>query len=116
MKEKIFREYEMFQNVRIFLLDKNKDNLEILKEKTSMYSNIEVDNSGLIRAMIEFFIKNQELLKDLVPFVGETMGFVIEKKITEMFAKNCSDTEIEKATGIGKELIKQLRKKTKSLP
>lgn len=110
MRPKQLTESELFRTLNILLSDKNKQQLEDLKEKASLLADVEIDNSGLIRGLIDYFDKHPEELKKVVPYIKELKGYNVLMKFNEMIAENKSDEEIEKELGIGKKIISKVKK------
>lgn len=111
MKNKNVTESELFRKANILLLDKNKDHLEELKEKISLLANVEIDNSGFIRGVIEYFYENQEELKKLVNTVKNYKGYNILMDFNELMGQNKSIEDINKRTGIGMEILKNIEER-----
>lgn len=105
------RETELFKGLNILLLEKNKLHLEVIKEKASLLANMEVDNSGLIRAFIEYFYKNQDELKDVIEYVKEYKGYKVLEDFKQMFIENKSDEEIEEKVGVARDITAKIRKR-----
>lgn len=113
MRNKQLTESELFRKLNILLLDKNKEQLEEIKEKASLLANVEIDNSGLVRGIISYFHENQEELKKVIPYVKEAKGYNILMKFNEMIAENKNTKEIEKELGIGFEIVDKVKDKYK---
>lgn len=111
MRKKQLTETELFRRINILLLDKNKEQLEMIKEKISLLSNVEIDNSGFVRGVIEYYADNPEELKKLVPYVKEAKGYNILLKFNEMIAQNKTPKEIEEKLGISIEIVDEIKKK-----
>ena len=110
---KKIKETELFQRVNVLLLDRNKQQLQDLKEQLSLLGNIEVDNSALMRGMLDYFSDNPDELDKLVPYVKKTKGYHILKELHQMMDNNKTMGEIEKRLGISVELIEKLEEKQK---
>lgn len=104
-------ETELFRAINILLLDRNKEHLDELKAKLSLISNIEMDNSGLLRAIVEYLYDHQELLPQIIPYATKYKGFVIHQEFVRMLEENKSPEDIEKELGISVSLIKELKRK-----
>lgn len=111
MRNKQITESELFRKLNILLLDKNKDQLEEVKEKASLLADIEIDNSGFVRGVIDYFHANPEELKKVVPYIKEAKGYNILMKFNEMIAENKNLKEIEKELGIGFEILDKVKEK-----
>lgn len=113
MKNKAIKETELFRKLNLLLLDRNKEHLEEIKEKASLLANENIDNSGLFRGLIEYFYKNPKYLKNIIEDVKENRGHKILKELKECFDKNMPNEDIYQKTGVGINIIKQIRKKNK---
>jgi hypothetical protein len=111
MRKKQLTETELFRKINVLLTDKNKEQLEMIKEKISLLSNVEIDNSGFVRGVIEYFSDNPEELKKLVPYVKEAKGYNILLKFNEMIAQNKTPKEIEEELGISIEIVDKIKEK-----
>lgn len=111
MRPKQLTESELFRKLNILLLDRNKEQLEEIKEKASLLADVEIDNSGLIRGIIHYFFENQDELKKVVPYVKEAKGYNILMQFNEMMDNDKSAEEIEQELGIGKEIFDKVTKK-----
>lgn len=109
MRTKQLTESELFRTLNILLTDKNKQQLENLKEKASLLADVEIDNSGLIRGLIDYYDTHPEELKKVVSYIKELKGYNILMKLNEMIAENKSDEDIEKELGIGTEIINKVK-------
>ena len=114
MKNKQVAETKLFRKLNILLLDKNKEHLEELKEKISLLANVEIDNSGFIRGMIEYLYDHQGELGNLVEYVKEYKGYSILDRFEKMVEANASFKQIEKEIGIGIAILKNLAKERQS--
>lgn len=104
-------ETELFRPVHILLLDINKKHLDELKAKISLMANMDMDNSGLLRALLEFIYDRQELLEDIVPYARKYKGFMILQQFLEMIQEQKTPEEIEEELGISAALAEELIKK-----
>lgn len=102
-----FRETDLFQRINVLLLEKNKKQLEELKDKLSLIANVEVDNSAIIRGMIQYLMEHPDKLNEIAPYVKNAKGFNILQEFQTMLSQNTSLKEIEKRLGIN---IKMVRK------
>lgn len=108
MENRQITESELFKKLNILLLSKNKDHLDEVKEKISLLSNMEIDNSGFVRGVIEYYFDNPAKLEDLVPYVTEYKGYNILDKLEKLIEKNKTIKEIDKETGIGTDILKRV--------
>lgn len=111
MRTKQLTESELFRKLNILLLDKNKEQLEEVKEKASLLADEEIDNSGFVRGIIEYFHQNPDELKKVVPYIKEVKGYNILMKFNEMLAENKKPQDIEKELGIGFEIVDKVKQK-----
>jgi hypothetical protein len=111
MRTKQLTESELFRKMNILLLDKNKEQLEEIKEKASLLADVEIDNSGFVRGVIEYFYDNPKELKKIVPHIKEVKGYNILMKFNEMVAENKTSKEIEQELGIGFEIVDKVKEK-----
>ncbi|WCK57666.1 hypothetical protein PP175_26895 (plasmid) [Aneurinibacillus sp. Ricciae_BoGa-3] len=111
MRTKQLTESELFKKLNILILDSNKDQLEEVKEKASLLANVEIDNSGFFRGVVEYFYANPNELKKVIPFIKEAKGYNILAQFTQMLEENKTPEEIEKELGIGADIVKKVKKK-----
>ena len=111
MRTKQLTESELFRKLNILLLDKNKDQLEEVKEKASLFADVEIDNSGFVRGVIEYFHENPDELQKIVPYIKEAKGYNILMKFNEMLEENKKPKDIQKELGIGVEIVSKIKKK-----
>jgi DNA-directed RNA polymerase subunit N (RpoN/RPB10) len=104
-------ETDLFKQFTILLLDRNKEHFDVLKEKLSMQANLRLDNSGVIRAMTEFFYDNQELLPLITDYVMENKGFVLLDRFFKLIDQEKTPKEIEDELGVGVKHYKKLKEK-----
>ena len=100
----------LFQRINVGLLKKNKEHMLELKKTLSLRNNIQIDNSGLIRAMIEYFTENPRRQEELDLYIKPSMGFEILNQLEEMLDKGCQLIEIEEKLGVGAEVLNKLNK------
>lgn len=113
MRNKSFVETELFRKSNILLLDKNKNHLEDVKERVSLLANTEIDNSGFVRGVIEYFYENQEELKKLAGYVKEYKGYNILSKFQEMVEANAPFSQIEEEIGISVDIVEAVMERAK---
>ena len=111
MIEKQITESELFKKLNILMLNKNKDHLEVIKEKMSLLCNIEVDNSAFLRGVIEYYYDNPDKLKDLIPYVKAYKGYNILSQFQELVEKGKSKEEITQELGLGLDIVESAFKK-----
>lgn len=104
-------ETELFDEIKILLLNENKVRLEKLKINCSKITNMSIDNSSFVRAVIEYFFANEEKLVELSDFLRNAKGFSILKSLEDMLAENASAEEIRSKLGINISIIKKIQKK-----
>jgi hypothetical protein len=107
------KETDLFRKFSLLLLDRNKQHSEELKEKLSMYANVTVDSSGMIRAIIEYLHDHQSLLAELVPYILKSKGFYVLEEFNALIEAGKSFEEIEKEIGISVEWLEELKQKGK---
>lgn len=111
VKKKKVNETDLFSGIKILLVDKQKDKtMMALKENLSLISNIEVDNSTLVRSMIEYFSRNQDELLKLKDFVVEQKGYNLLRNIITMVVNGNSDEEIYAQIGVNVNIVKEVRR------
>lgn len=111
MKTRKIKETDLFTNVNVFLLDRNKEQLDTLKKNVSMMENVRMDNSALIRGMIEYFIDKPERLREMAPYARNMKGFHILNRFQEMLTENRTLQEVEDELGISIELSNEIKEK-----
>lgn len=111
LKSKQITESELFKKVNILVSDRNKEQLESLKDRASLLANMRIDNSALIRGMLDYFDQHPDDLKKIIPHVTESKGFNILQEFQEMIHENKSLYEIEDKLGISIDIIKKVEKK-----
>ncbi|WCF11416.1 hypothetical protein NDS46_31150 (plasmid) [Paenibacillus thiaminolyticus] len=102
------KETDLFKQFSLWLMERNKEHLDEVKEKVSMYANVKVDNSGVIRGMIEFLYDHPELLRDVAPYVAKYKGFNVHEEFINLVKQNKSIKEIQDAMGIGEKRIQKI--------
>lgn len=107
-------ESELFRKVNILMLDRDKEKLEDIKTKLTLQSNMEIDNSALVRSAIRYFYENPDMVKELVPYVEEAKGFTVLEQFIDMVHEKRSVHEIKDKLGISFELVKNLKSKQES--
>lgn len=105
------KETELFKKFSLLLLDKNKEHFDEIKDKLSLYSNVKLDNSGAIRAIIEFLYDNQELLQEIAPYAIQYKGFSLLEEFTKMVKDGRTPKEIEEKLGVSASHYDDLKKK-----
>lgn len=111
MRDKTVTESELFKKLNILLLDKNKEHLEVIKERMSLLANVEIDNSGFIRGTIEYFYENQDQLKILVDHIKDYKGYNVLRRFQELISENASCERISDELGIGVDISKKTIKR-----
>ena len=111
MKKKVIKETDLYTRINILLLDRQKNVLEELKDELSLISNAKIDNSCLIRGIIEFYSKNPSKLTDLKNYMVSQIGGIILERFEDMVASGATDDEIYNEIGIGKDIASDLREK-----
>lgn len=104
-------ETELFNEIKVFLLESNKSHLEDLKISCSKINNIVIDNSSFIRASIEYFFNNKDRLNELSEFLLDSKGFKILESLDEMLKNGSSVSEIHKKLGISVPIIERIKAK-----
>lgn len=99
-------ETELFSKTNVLLLEKNKKNLNTLKGRASLLTNTKVDNSGLIRGMIEFFNDNPDELTKVIPYVSKSMGFQVLEEVKSMLDSGIPIEDIIEKTGVAESKLK----------
>lgn len=107
-------ETDLFKSLNVFLLSRDRNQLKVLKDKTSLLANVKIDNSAFIRGMINYFYENQEELEKLVPYAVQTKGFNILAKFNQMLAENRTPEEIEQELGIDIQVVNKLTQQHKN--
>lgn len=111
MKKKKVRETDLFTRVNVLLTEKQKDAFDEIKVELSLISNATIDNSCLIRAMIDFYSdKPKELIK-LKSYALNTKGYEIVAQFKNLIQSGASDAEIKEKLGLSDSVIKSGRKK-----
>lgn len=113
MKKKLIRETDLFTRINILLTETQKDSLESIKNELSLMSNAEMDNSTLIRALIDYFSKKPEQLEKIVSYALNTKGYEIVAQFEKMILEGSTDEEIIEKLGLGIDVITTGREKLK---
>lgn len=116
MRRKTIAESEMFQKINVMLTDDLKEKMEYEKERATLYSDVEVDNSTLFRAMIAYLYDHEEVLKKLKPYIQQTKGQHLLKNLEQMMDENTDKEKITEQLGIGLDIINKIEKRKRSLP
>lgn len=111
VKEKNIKETELFRKVNILITDKLKQQMNYEKEKATILSNMKIDNSTLIRAMIAYFYDNESQLRKLVPYLKQVEGQVMLEKFKEMLEKDAELEDIQNELGISIDIIRKIDEK-----
>jgi len=101
--------------MNILITDELKEKMEYEKEKTTLLSDMEIDNSALVRAMIWFFYDNEKWLKKLVPYLKKTKGHNMLEEFQQLMEKDVELNEITNKLGIGLDIVKKLEAKQQEL-
>lgn len=102
------KETDLFKQFSLWLIERNKEHLDEIKEKVSMYANVKVDNSGVMRGIIEFLYEHPELLHDLAPYVAKYKGFNVLREFEGLINEGKTMQEIHDVLGIGVKRIEKL--------
>lgn len=113
MAKKI-KDTDLYEQSLVLLYRKNKDQLQELTKKASLYSNTQINGSLLIRAMIDYFYENESRLKSLNKYIKKNKAENIAQEIEKLLAKGLTVEEIEKELDF-KGLQETLKKKKKNL-
>lgn len=105
------KETDLFKQISLLMLDRNKAHFDDLKEKLSMHANAKLDNSGMVRGIIEFLYEHQELLPPIASYVVQYKGFVLLESFLRMIRQNRTPQEIESELGVSVDHYEQLQKK-----
>lgn len=111
MAERQITESELFKKLNILILDKNKEHLEEVKERMSLLCNMEVDNSGFMRGVIEYYYDNPDKLMDLIEYVKAYKGYNILNQFQDLIDQGKDKKEIDKELGLGLDIIDAVFKK-----
>lgn len=115
MRKKNITETDLFRKVNIMITDDLKEKMEYEKERATLLSDVEIDNSTLVRAMIGYFYDNENAMKKLVPYLKKTKGHALLENLHEMMDKNVEAKTIEKQLGIGLDILKKIENRQKEL-
>lgn len=105
------KETDLFKKFSLLLLDQNKEHFDEIKDKLSLYANVRLDNSGAIRAIVEYLFDNQELLPQMVSYAVKYKGFSLLEEFAKMLKEGKTPEEIEKKLGISVSHYEDLKKK-----
>lgn len=111
MSPKPVKETDLFKQTLIFLLDGQRDDLEEMKTKVSLERQVKMDNSAMLRGMIEYFKDHPEAFDQMVDYALEMKGFRLIEKMRTLFDDGASLQTIEKEMGIGIEVSKEIKKR-----
>lgn len=116
MRRKTIAESEMFLKINVMLTNDLKQKMEYEKERATLYSDVEVDNSTLFRAMIAYLYDHEEVLKKLKPYIQQTKGQHLLESLEQMMEDNTDKQKIQDQLGIGLDIINKIEKKRRVLP
>lgn len=115
MRKKNITESELFRKMNILITDDLKEKMEYEKGRTTLLTDMEIDNSALVRAMIWYFFDNEKALKKLVPYLKKTKGQTILEEFHNMVEQKADVQEIQDKLGISIEIIEKIEQKQKQL-
>jgi len=115
MRTKDITETELFNKLNLLLLDRNKEQLEMLKARASMLANVEIDNSCLLRGFIEYFYANPSKLDRTIKHVKSVKGYEVLQKFQTMLEQNASAQAIFEETGVSVEIAEKILSQKKEL-
>lgn len=102
------KETDLFKQFSLWLIERNKEHLDEIKDKVSMYANVKVDNSGVMRGIIEYLYEHPELLREVAPYVAKYKGFNVLREFEGLVEDGKTIQEIQEAMGIGLKRIEKL--------
>ena len=104
-------ETNMFERINFLITSKRKKELDELKIKLSLISNVKIDNSTFLRGVINYFKENDEQLNILKDYMLKNKGKYLFNNLEDLIKNNASDEEIYNSIGLSSEKLNELKNK-----
>jgi len=94
------KETDLFKRHNVLLSRRNKEDMDALKQKISLYTGEKVDVSSMVRGMIRYMSEHPETLSELSTIVEKERGYRYKEQVEQWLEEGVSKEDIKKQLGV----------------